>query len=353
MAQRLRSNGLATSEPGRQSAADGASLPAGGSRGSAVVPLNLIPGQWLVTGLAMSAAALMFVMWRAHFRLFFPPTTAALYAFAAVLAGLLHLRRRHAARWFHVLQEFSGHFLAFLAISLMAVVASYPAAAATVGYADHKLERIDQALHFDWVSWYRTVSMHPVLQWCGETVYASIFVTPVILLGYLAYAGRRCEARLFLINFWIAALLTLLLFHWIPARGPLAALWQGRIPYMPMSALYQSQLIPELRAHAMTQIDLGALRGLVCAPSFHTTAAVIFCCTAWPIRALRWPLLALNAAMLLSVPVEGTHYLADMLGGAMVALVSTLATAHVARRVKPKAVRVAGEALYLRATAIA
>jgi membrane-associated phospholipid phosphatase len=38
--------------------------------------------------------------------------------------------------------------------------------------------------------------------------------------------------------------------------------------------------------------------------------------------------------MLLSTPVEGTHYLADMLGGALVALASILMTLRVARRVR-------------------
>lgn len=345
----LKAQRLASREPGNDAGVKDVLRMVATTQPGAVVPVNLIPGQWLIAGLVLSAGALIFAMWHAHFRLSFPPATPPLYAMAAVLAALLVMSRQHDARWQRALREFSGHFLAFLAISLMAVVASYPAAAATVGYADPKLERIDRALHFDWVSWYRMVSMHPVLQWCGETAYGSIFVTPVILLGYLAYAGRRSEARLFLINFWIGALLTLLLFHWVPARGPLAVLWQGHIPYMPISALYQSQLIPELRAHAMTHVDLGALRGLVCAPSFHTTAAVIFCCTAWPIRALRWPLLALNGAMLLSTPVEGTHYLADMLGGALVALVSTLVTAQIARRAKTipaPAVAEAGRALF-------
>ncbi len=300
----------------------------------------LIPGHWLIVGLGASAAVLMGLMWRQHIRIFFPPLTASLYALGAVLAALLHVRRRRATRWHHALREFSGHAIIFLLISLMGIIASYPAAAASVGYADPKLERIDQALHFDWLTWYRTVSSHPALQWAGKAAYVSIYVTPAILLGYLAHTGRRGEARLFLINFWIAAILTLILFPLIPARGPLAALWQGHIPYMPMSALYQSQMIPELRDHAMTQVDLGALRGLVCAPSFHTTSALIFCFTAWPIRALRWPLLALNAAMLLSTPVEGTHYLADMLAGALVAVVSIAGTTSVARRAKTSAVGV-------------
>ena len=49
---------------------------------------------------------------------------------------------------------------------------------------------------------------------------------------------------------------------------------------------------------------------------------MLYIACAWPYRRLRWPVFAVNAAMLLSTPVEGTHYLADMLAGAAVALTS-------------------------------
>jgi membrane-associated phospholipid phosphatase len=89
---------------------------------------------------------------------------------------------------------------------------------------------------------------------------------------------------------------------------------------MPTSALFQEHLIPALRNHTVTTIDLGALRGLVCAPSFHTAAGVLYIVTAWPIARLRWTLVPINLAMLLATPVEGTHYLIDMIAGLIVAV---------------------------------
>ncbi|WP_338329099.1 phosphatase PAP2 family protein [Sphingobium yanoikuyae] len=75
----------------------------------------------------------------------------------------------------------------------------------------------------------------------------------------------------------------------------------------------------------------GQLRGIVSAPSFHTAAAVLYIAAGWRIAALRWPIVALNAAMLLSTPVEGTHYLIDMILGLGVAL-TALALMEVHRR---------------------
>jgi membrane-associated phospholipid phosphatase len=114
--------------------------------------------------------------------------------------------------------------------------------------------------------------------------------------------------------------MTLMLFPLFPAKGALEYLWHGPIPYMPTNGLYQGEIIPALRAHTFGAINLGALRGLVCAPSFHTVCATIFIATALPMRRLRWVLVPLNAAMLLATPVEGTHYLSDMVMGFIVAM---------------------------------
>jgi len=93
---------------------------------------------------------------------------------------------------------------------------------------------------------------------------------------------------------------------------------------LPESEMWQAGVIPALRAHQVHVVDLGHLRGLVSAPSFHTAAAVLFIHTAWRSRDLRWPVLGINLAMLLATPVEGTHYLTDMILGAAVAAVAIL-----------------------------
>lgn len=219
-------------------------------------------------------------------------------------------------RW---LRDFAEDMLLFCAIALLGVLASYPLAASTHGYVDATLQRWDTALHFDWIAWYRGVTSHPVLRRLGEAAYATIYVSPFLLLGWFAKTGQRFEARRFLLAFWLAEVLTLLLFREFPAEGPLAFLWHGPIPYMPTSALYQHQLIPALRLHHVSGIDLGALRGLVCAPSFHTASAVLYMWAAWPVVQLRRVVVPLNCAMLLATPIEGTHYLSDMIAGAAVA----------------------------------
>jgi len=285
-----------------------------------------LPGRWLVIAIGASLLALLALMTRAHLEL--DPRNLIDRLFGAIAVAAIVARivlRRPRTRGQRIARDAIDHVGLFALICLVGALASYPVAANTQGFDDFALARSDRLLRFDWIRWYDVVAAHPWLQFAGTVAYQSIFVTPAILLGYYAYSGRRAEARLFIASFWLAAVATLLLFTLAPAQGPLAYLWHGRIPYMPQSALYQAQVIPLLRHHAVHEVAVTSIHGLVCAPSFHTVSAVLYIIAAWPIRKLRWPLLALNAAMLLATPVEGTHYLTDMIVGALVAIAASVA----------------------------
>jgi len=282
-----------------------------------------MPGRWLVSAVVSSLAVLIAMMAWEHLRI--DPLAAIpllIAGVAALLATTAYIFRRPANRVQRIARDTSEYFGLFSLIALIGATATYPLSAGSHGFVDPALEQIDALLRFNWIAWYDVVAAHRSLQLLGTAAYQSIFVSPAILLGYFAWTGHRASARGFIAAFWVAAVLSLALFPFLPAEGPLAFLWRGPIPYMPESALYQMSLIPELRRHGISHVDLGALRGLVSAPSFHTASAILYVAAAWPFRRLRWPLLALNLAMLLSTPVEGTHYLADMIAGALVALVA-------------------------------
>lgn len=255
-----------------------------------------------------------------------PATLLFALAFGA-LATLRHVFRNPNSHRQRVTRDIAEYYGLFTIIALTGALASYPVSAMTTGFADEGLQRADELLHFDWLAWYNLVAEHRSLQIVGTAVYQSIYASPAILLGWFAFTNKRAAARRFIATFWVAAVLALVMFRFMPAVGPFATLMHGPAPYMPDSGLWMDQLIPELRLHLFHVIDLGAIRGLVSAPSFHTASAVLFIAAAWPYRALRWPLLALNVAMLLATPVEGTHYLSDMILGAAVAGVALGAVA--------------------------
>lgn len=286
------------------------------------------PLAWILLAMAGSAALTLglLVDGRIVVHLFTPAATPVLIWLALTFGATWLLRDAAGARG-QAVADCALHYGLITTMSLMGAVATYPVAGLSRGFVDGTLERIDLALRFDWLAWYEAVAAHPMLQVVGHIAYQSIYLSPAILFAWFAWQGRRADARAFLSAYWLAAFVTIALFGAMPAEGPFALLWHRHIPYMPDSGLWQPELIPALRHHAVHAIDLGELRGLVSAPSFHTAAAVLYIVTAWPIRRLRWPLLGLNVAMLASTPVEGTHYLVDMLLGALVAAVALTAVA--------------------------
>ena len=283
-------------------------------------------GRLILALIAASVAALAVLMYAAELVIDpFGDGTLPYYAAGIVVLALVLSAQRVAPRHGRAIADAAEYYGVFAVITLTGAVACYPVAALTSGFHDAALQRIDSALGFDWLAWYRIVAAHPLLQRLGVVAYCSIFITPAVLLGWFAWRDDRAGAHRFILTFWLAAAITLSLYVLMPAVGPFSYLWHGPIPYLPESEMWQAGLIPALRAHQVHVIDLGHLRGLVSAPSFHTVAAVLFIHAAWRHRDLRWPVLAINLAMLLATPVEGTHYLADMMLGAAVAAVAILA----------------------------
>ena len=249
------------------------------------------------------------------------------YVSGVVLLALRFGLRDRPWRHARAVADCAEYYGVFTMLALMGAVASYPVAALTHGFHDAALQRIDALLHFDWLAWYRLVAATPILQTLGLAAYRSIYLTPAILFATFALTGDRVAAHRFLATFWLTAVGTLILYAFMPAIGPFSYLWHQPIAYMPESEQWQHGLIPALRDHSVRVVDLGHLRGIVSAPSFHAAAATLYINAAWRLPRLRLPVLALNAAMLLSTPVEGTHYLIDILLGTIVAL-AAIATLH-------------------------
>lgn len=294
--------------------------------------LPLIPRHWIVAAIGLSTLVLAALMIRA--RLTIVPASIGFAGFVVIVGSLLALR--HAARGQVTLNQTRLFDMAETSVMLFIMVtlggvASYVGAAESTGYYDAMLDRADQMLGFDWLALYGFFAAHPVLHVLGKVFYDSIYVSPLVVLGYLAWHGHRGHARRFLLVAWIAITLTLLLFPLFPAKGALDYLWHGGpIPYFPREGFHQDVIIDALRDGTVRTVDLAALRGVVCAPSFHTVCAVVFIVTAWPLAALRRVIVPVNLAMLAVTPVEGAHYLVDMLFGVVVALIAVGAVRQLA-----------------------
>ena len=87
-----------------------------------------------------------------------------------------------------------------------------------------------------------------------------------------------------------------------------------------------------LRDGSVRELMAVGAEGIITFPSLHSALAVILIAAFWPVPVARWIGAVLNILMLAATPIEGSHYLVDVLAGVVIAVLCLgLARALVAR----------------------
>ncbi len=207
-------------------------------------------------------------------------------------------------------------------MATLSMVASYCIASTTTGYADQGLAAMDRAIGFDWPAFYQWYTAQPLLRGLGNWAYGAIFFCPVALGFALGLTGRTQRAWTFLAANGLALLVTLCFFVFLPAQSALIHHMGAGGGYLPATGVQHAATIEALRSGTMHAIALDRLLGMVTFPSFHAVSAVLFIWAAWPVAKLKWIVLAINLAMLGATPIEGTHYVVDVIAGLSLAILS-------------------------------
>lgn len=261
-----------------------------------------------------------------------PGALGTLYAMLAAGCILVNGRAGSEQPWLRKFKIFSNGLLLFIAISLVGTLSSYLIARLSwAPFADDLLYRADLMLGFDWrlafPAYVELPDIHNFLRLC----YASIAYSPILILFGLAANGMEKRACQFLIAFAIALGVTMVLFAFLPAKAALEFLWNTKPEYMPLYGANASKTILGLRNGLISEVPIDKLIGLVTFPSFHAVSAVLFIWASWPLKWIRWPVLVINLGMVVSTPIEGTHYLVDVIAGCLLAGAVIFATKSLAR----------------------
>jgi membrane-associated phospholipid phosphatase len=179
---------------------------------------------------------------------------------------------------------------------------------------DEALATTDRALGLNWLDMYQWLTRHPAIAAGAQTAYMSLGPEMLVLLVALELLGHHSKARTFLRWFMVSAIATLGIGILIPAAG---AFVYYDLPVASITG-YVAQWA-DLRNGTMRTINPLDNQGLVVFPSFHTALAVLCACAAWPLRLLKFPLLALNLLIILSSPAMGGHYFVDIIAGFILA----------------------------------
>jgi membrane-associated phospholipid phosphatase len=210
----------------------------------------------------------------------------------------------------------------FVIVSSAGLFLTYAAATISEGYQDELLAGADRALGFDWVSLYHFMDRNRSLMILSKQIYFSIFASPIVIAIAHGVTGRRTRYDRFLLAFGLALAITSAAFILYPARSAIPY-WIGTDPTYPAAVIDQhTKVIDALRSGQLAALDPAYPVGLVSFPSFHAAAALLFIWGSWPFLWLRAPAVVLNVAMIGTTFVEGSHYLVDVLAGALVAIIA-------------------------------
>lgn len=261
--------------------------------------------------IAIAMLGIVDIAWARHDGITFVHAEIYVAGVTLLLGAAAAWRLQCAGAGFARIADAMAQFLAFLPVS-----ASLSFLCATIGapFQDARFAALDRHLGFDWAQWAAWVAQVPGLSMLLAIAYVSYIPHFTAAIGYYAATGRseRCAELLWLLM--IALPLTMAGFVALPVAGP----WVRYDVAAELDA-FAVTFFAALRGGNVHIIDLLQVDGIVGFPSFHAVYAVLLTYIHRGYRRLFGIALAVNTIMLLSLPVPGGHYLADVIAGLAVA----------------------------------
>jgi membrane-associated phospholipid phosphatase len=205
---------------------------------------------------------------------------------------------------------------------------SYLGAATDLPLYDLWFDNADRALGFDWSGMLRWMDAQAALHPLFEAAYTSLMPQTLVVVLALGWAGRLTGLRQYVLTFIIATLATILLAALLPAEGVWGYynLHPSDYPHIaPAAHGVHLPIFHGLRDGSYRLLVATGAEGIITFPSLHSALAVLLAAALWPVPVLRWIAVALNAVMLVSIPVDGGHYFIDIFAGVAIACLSLYA----------------------------
>lgn len=202
---------------------------------------------------------------------------------------------------------------------------------------DAQLAAIDPLLGFDWLALLRFTAEHPTLALIARIAYLSSPMAIFVVWFALAVTGQIERLSIFLGAFVASAATVIVLAGLFPAAGAYAYFGVGPHDLGGIGNGPGTSYLSDfnaLRDGTLRAIDLSKLEGVCQFPSFHTVVALL---CAWAVAGTpfaRWPMAAFSAFVVYTTMPIGGHHLADVLGGALVAVATVAAISSIERRVR-------------------
>jgi hypothetical protein len=192
---------------------------------------------------------------------------------------------------------------------------------------DDILVAADRAMGFDWYQMMVAMAAHPRLNEVFFHVYNMVLPEIALVLVALAWSGQVEKVYRYCLALGFGALIAIAVWGLMPSLGAKSLY---TLPPEVTSKLtltvtgeYGRELVALLQ-NGPGYISPSDLRGLIAFPSYHGVLALVMAWYGWHLRWLRWPLLLLNAVVIVCSPIQGGHHMVDLLGSFPVAALAIL-----------------------------
>lgn len=212
-----------------------------------------------------------------------------------------------------------------LLFSAVGVVLSYLLARNGGPLWDERLMAWDQAIGFEWRAYVDFVDRSALLSTISFLAYGSLIPQIVALVLVLGFANRLAELRTVMLGAIVCGGITILVSALFPAVSYPAHLgltaadfehvnpWAGNVHMADLNAL---------RDGTFAELKFTKMQGIITFPSYHAGLSAVTLWGFWASRIswIKWPGMTLAALTIAATPVNGGHYLVDVIAGVAIAI---------------------------------
>lgn len=286
------------------------------------VGLHRLDGMIWVTIAAVAALVLASAMlsdFHLVWRSFLAPATTT----AALLAGHWFYRNRRPDPRLAGALNSTAQVVAFAAVG---APLSYLAASLNFPLCDHWFEAADKTVGLNWFELLDWTRAHATADFLLRLTYLSLMPQTLVVVLALSLGGHFGSLRIFILAFIFAALVTIAISAVWPAQGVwlLHGLSGSNADSMPVSATSWPVFLG-LRNGTFRMLMASGAEGIITFPSLHAALALVLIAALWPLPVLRWIGVGLNLIMMVSIPIDGSHYFTDMFAGLAIAVLCLIA----------------------------
>ena len=249
-----------------------------------------------------------------------------LIACGALGLAAVFYRRVRPRENFAVMCVALGQVILFTALG---IVLSYLLARNGGDLWDTRLAEWDRAIGFDWLAYVRFFDQSAIAVTWLKLAYASLIPQVIVLVLVLGFTNRLAELRTVMLAAIVAGTVTVILSSLFPAVSNYIHLGLSARDFVhvdPFAGDVHMRDFNALRDGTTGALEFGKMEGIITFPSYHAGLSVVTLWGFWATRIawVRWPGIALAASTIIATPVDGGHYLVDVLAGGAIAVLALI-----------------------------